>query len=75
MRNVGNPFEDADYSWRLLDNVWHQTKQSWRDKARLRFERHQWQPLEDFMEQRYLSRLDELVDTIDAAEKATRHLR
>lgn len=75
MRDPGFPFEDSEFGWRRLDDLWYVVKQAWRDGTRTQFERRYWLPLEELMEKRYLPTFQELIETIDEVERETRVLR
>lgn len=67
---LDRPDEEGDRLLRMIDSIWHQTRQRWRDDMAGHFERVHWTPL--IAETRlYLHGLRECLDTTSAAERDT----
>jgi hypothetical protein len=67
---LARPDEDGDHLLRVIDSIWHQTQQSWRDDMGRHFERAHWTPL--LAESRaYLGALRECLEMMSAAERDT----
>lgn len=68
----GRPDQDGDQNLHLLDAAWDKAQQHWDDDMTRHFDARHWTPL--LNESRsYLAALRNLVDLLDAAERATDH--